>query len=427
MTDAERLRRPPAWLSSPAGWWTTSVELDRELGEVDLLVDQAKTEAARHEARQRGRRGQARGAAGDQAGRDATEHARAERPARHADQAGRPDGVPGRRPRRQAPGARALPRCASPSTPRAIADLSRSGRCGRVGDGQRRAPATRSAPLPAGRLAARPDDAGGPAPRDRPGDARRAGPEPDEHRAPGADRRAARGARPGHGAGRGPSADRDGPADPRRDQVVHLRRPPDGPRRPRPGRRRCAAPRGSAGGAPGSRSTSTRWARTGGCRSTSRAACSGSSTTRWRRTSTSAPDHMSLQLDWAGAARGPASPPREPSRRRPRPKRPAAPGSAQEEGAKDEELPPALAAMIEDREARRSRRRRGGAARDDRRPARVDLARDPGPGRVDRRDRAELLDEGSAAACCVTEATRARTHERDAAVRASSSTASSSP
>ena len=41
--------------------------------------------------------------------------------------------------------------------------------------------------------------------------------------------------RPGQGRQRGPPADRDGPADARGDQVVHLRRPADGPRRPRAG------------------------------------------------------------------------------------------------------------------------------------------------------------------------------------------------
>ena len=47
--------------------------------------------------------------------------------------------------------------------------------------------------------------------------------------------------RPGRCRPRGPPARGDGPADPRGDQVVHLRRPPDGPRRPRAGA--DAAPR----------------------------------------------------------------------------------------------------------------------------------------------------------------------------------------
>ena len=48
-------------------------------------------------------------------------------------------------------------------------------------------------------------------------------------------------ARPGVRGRRGPPPDRDGPADPGRDEVVHLRRPADGPRRP--GARADPAPR----------------------------------------------------------------------------------------------------------------------------------------------------------------------------------------
>ena len=121
---------------------------------------------------------------------------------------------------------------------------------------------------------------GGPAPRDRPGDARRPGPEPDQHRAPGPDRRAPRRARSDDGGRRGPPAHRDGPADARCHQVVHLRRAPDGPRRPRP--RADAAPRHPRArpARRDRRSSSTRSARTGACRWTSRAACSGCSTRR---------------------------------------------------------------------------------------------------------------------------------------------------
>ena len=89
--------------------------------------------------------------------------------------------------------------------------------------------------VPARRLAVAPRRAGGPPSRDRPGDARRTGPEPDQHRAPGPDRRTARGDRSGRCRRRGPPARGDGPADARGDQVVHLRRSPDGPRRPRAG------------------------------------------------------------------------------------------------------------------------------------------------------------------------------------------------
>ena len=46
--------------------------------------------------------------------------------------------------------------------------------------------------------------------------------------------------------------------DPRGDQVVHLRRPADGPRRPRPGARRSGGRRANAAGAPRSWSTSIR-------------------------------------------------------------------------------------------------------------------------------------------------------------------------
>ncbi len=113
---------------------------------------------------------------------------------------------------------------------------------------------------------------------------------------------------------RGASADVDGRADPRCDQVVHLRRPADGPRRPRS--RADAAPRrpASAGGEPASRSNSTRWARTGACRWTSRAACSGSSTRPWPPISRARPDDVQVRARLGRGAGGARR--RRPARRR---------------------------------------------------------------------------------------------------------------
>ena len=67
-----------------------------------------------------------------------------------------------------------------------------------------------------------------------PGDARRAGPEPDQHRAARQAQTVERlgHRRPGFLRWGGPPAGLDGPADPRRDEDVHLRRATDGPRRP---------------------------------------------------------------------------------------------------------------------------------------------------------------------------------------------------
>ena len=94
---------------------------------------------------------------------------------------------------------------------------------------------------------------------------------------------------PASSAGEVQPARRDGPADARRDEDLHLRRPADGPRRPRP---RPDAPAGDAGAQPRGptcRSSSNRWDRTAGCRWTSRAACSGCSTRPSRGTSAAGP------------------------------------------------------------------------------------------------------------------------------------------
>ncbi len=158
---------------------------------------------------------------------------RPQQPAGPAHETCGPHGIAGRRPRGQAPRPEPLSRCAHGV--RRGADRVRR-RPARAALGQDHAQARRRHERrPARRLAVAPRRAGGPPSRDRPGDARRTGPEPDQHRAPGADRRTARGDRSGRCRRRGPSARGDGPADPRGDQVVHLRRSPDGPRRPRAG------------------------------------------------------------------------------------------------------------------------------------------------------------------------------------------------
>ena len=148
---------------------------------------------------------------------------------------------------------------------------------------------------------------------------------------------------PGRCRQRGPPARGDGPADARGDQVVHLRRPPDGPRRPRAWCRRSGAPRASAAGGPASPSSSTRWARTGGCRWTSRAACSGSSTRRWPPTSAPGPTGS------RSGSTGPSRSRRASRRRGRRPRRAPDPTPDESHGAAD--LPPALAAMMADRRA----------------------------------------------------------------------------
>ena len=90
----------------------------------------------------------------------------------------------------------------------------------------------------------------------------------------------------------------DGPADPRGHQDVHLRRPARWSSTTSGSCRRCGGRPASAASERGSPSSSTRTARTGACRWTSRAGCSGCSTRRWSPTSTASPDRMTLRLDW---------------------------------------------------------------------------------------------------------------------------------
>ena len=140
----------------------------------------------------------------------------------------------------------------------------------------------------------------------------------------------------------------DGPADARGDQVVHLRRPARWSSTTSGWCRRCGAPRASAGARPVSRSSSTRWARTGGCRWTSRAGCSGSSTRRWSAylERSPDPDHAAARLVRPGRGPGHGRPGQGQGRQAGRGT--GRPGEAPPTGA---ELPPALAAMMEDRRA----------------------------------------------------------------------------
>ena len=182
-----------------------------------------------------------------------------QRPARPADQAGRPHGVPGRRPRGQAPGARPLPRRARRPTPTTLGRVRR--RAGRARRGRQGGAARLARPEPASPPAVSRLLLG--AQEDLRREIARA-----MHDGPAqsltnivlqaqiVERLVRPG--PGHGRRRGPPARRDGPADPRGDQVVHLRRPADGPRRPRARARPCAGRPASAAGAPASRSTSIR-------------------------------------------------------------------------------------------------------------------------------------------------------------------------
>ena len=216
--------------------------LDTELAEIDLLVQQAAAEGERHEspARSRSRR---RSPTNRTGGVDPMELAEQNAQLVDADQARRRDGIAGRRPQRQGQGPQALPRRPGRPRDRAPRAARRGGRAhprlvgrgGRRRRGWRRGRRRDRGPGVAGGVADGPGGPGGPPSRHRPGDARRAGPEPDEHRPPGPDRRAADRARPGRRPPGDPRAHRDGPVDARRDEVVHLRRPADGPRRPRAG------------------------------------------------------------------------------------------------------------------------------------------------------------------------------------------------
>ena len=364
MTDAETTS-PPASLAQLSSRLVDDVrDLDAELGEVDLLVDQAKTEAARHAARS--------SAAADKLTalqvtnpQDTTQLMELSAQLvtltkRAALMESQVDVLEGKR--------RALGRYrdAIAGYATVTADLSGSDP---GGDGLAGTGLDPDAPMSAGRLAARHDDAGGPASRDLTGDARRPGPEPDQHRPAGPDRRAPRDTRPGHGPGRGPPAHRHGPADPRRHEDVHLRCPPHGPRRPRPPGHAASCRAGARPPRRASRSSSTRWARTGACRRTSSPACSGSWTTPWRPIS--AWPRTTCRSSWSGrlASRSGSRPRRtvepapaaDPAQTEPPPKK---------KGAKEDELPPALAAMIEERRGRRARCAEAARLQDDRRLAR---------------------------------------------------------
>ena len=108
--------------------------------------------------------------------------------------------------------------------------------------------------------------------------------------------------------------------------------------------RRSGARRGSAAAGPASRSSSNRWGRTGGCRWISRADCSGCSTRPSR--ATSAPDRtsISMKLDWGDRLTADVVATRAVAAESTVPTDIAIPT---EEAGKD--LPPALAALVEDR------------------------------------------------------------------------------
>ena len=350
MTDvAPSPRRPPACPSSPRGWptsWRGSTASSAR------STCSSPRRRPRPPATRRGEPRRPRSSDRDR-GRDVGRRdagpdgrRRPQRAARPADQARRADGVAGRRPRGQATRARPLPRCARPRTSTRSA-RSATSRSRRAGQGRRRQR------------------------RPRPGVA-------DPNGVPPAVSRLLLGAqedlrreiaramhdgpaqsltnivlqaqiverlvdqRPGQGRARGPPARGDGPADARGDQVVHLRRPPDGPRRPgpradaaasgprarttgrRPGRVRLDGPGPAAADGPRERPLPDPRRGDG------------------RRISASAPNGLGpprLVRPGRGAGlrrRAPRSRPR--SRRRPRP-------------AADADLPPALAAMMEDRRA----------------------------------------------------------------------------
>ena len=198
--------------------------------------------------------------------------------ARHADQARRADGGAGRRPRGQAPRARPPPRRASR---RSRTRWTRMPATGLSPEGAAAGADAASASLSRVVLSAQEDL------RREIARAMHDGPAQSLTNIvlQAADRRADDRQRPGAGEGRDPAARGDGPADPRRDQELHLRRAPDGARRPGlvpdpPAR--DARPRPARQDPGGVRLAGRR---TGGCRWTSRARSSGSSTRRWRPTS----------------------------------------------------------------------------------------------------------------------------------------------
>ena len=169
-------------------------------------------------------------------------------------------------------------------------------------------------------------------------------------------------------ARRGPPARRDGPADARRDEDVHLRSPADGPRRPRP---RADAP-----------ARSTRARPTGGRRRRVRLDGHGPPAVGGAR-ERPLPDPrrgdrrlprrpprtaITLRLDWTDErVEGRVSATRD--RPAPSRKRSERPPTGLRAAGRDKDLPPALAAMMEDRR-RAGRGGRGGRPdRGDRGPA----------------------------------------------------------
>ena len=231
--------------------------------------------AARAQARPG--RGEARRAA---RGHPVRRRDRAQRPARRPHPPSRGDGEPGRGPRGQAQDARPVPRRRSRGWPATWGSLSRAGRswmaAGAAGDGGGAAYDASSTGVSRIVLGAQEDL------RREIARAMHDGPAQSLTnivlQAQIVERLLV--ARPGGRPGRGPPARVDGPADARRDEVVHLRRPADGPRRPRPRADAAARARGSAASGRASRSSSTRWGRTGASRWSSRAGSSASSTRR---------------------------------------------------------------------------------------------------------------------------------------------------
>ncbi len=177
-----------------------------------MLVGQARAEAARHE--QKRAQLAEKLATTEDAKASPTDVADAWTQLVTLTRRVRPHGGAGRRPRGQAARPRPSPRRLAaivdaidtlPAVTEAVAAPGRG--CG-----------------PAVDVAGRDERPGGPASRHRAGDARRAGAVADEHRAPGGDRRTARRPRPGGRQGRAAPPRVDGPAHPRGDEELHLRR-----------------------------------------------------------------------------------------------------------------------------------------------------------------------------------------------------------
>ena len=326
--------------------------LDRELNEIDMLVGQARDrgDPPRAEARPGGRELASRGSG---ARRPPRRYAHA----RHAHPPRRPHGGAGRRPRGQAPGARPPPRRDRRGRG-PVADLDSTSRGRRRAGGRRLPPPRRVAetlPPSLSRVVLNAQE-----------DLRREiarsmhdGPAQSLTnivlQAQIVERLLDRD--PDRREGRAAAARADGPADARRDQELHLRRPADGARRPGPRAHAPARRRATAAGGRTSRSSSTRWARPAAAAWTSRARCSGSSTRRSAPTSRSAPERVALRLDWTERARGA---PRRPSGRRAarRPRRGAAGGPDRRRPGRDQADDPGPPRRPDARPSPRPRRRR---------------------------------------------------------------------